>query len=329
MPVAAIGAIAAPIIGGIMGNERARSERDAATQARADALAQYANIDLPDVEKMRLALEEYQTAGEYNPLLEQLIQMDPTALEQIQVDPRLKANQMQALESIAGFASGQPSSADMAGFELARRGAAGEAQAKQEQILQEMQARGQGGSGAELIAKMQSAQKGADRLAQMQMEEAKAMQQARLQALAQQANMAGNVRQQDYGEQSDLAKARDLISQFNAQNAQSVQQRNVGSQNQGQQLNLGNKQNLLNANVDTRNKQQIANKNLLQQQYQNQMQLAGNKAGQMGNIAGAADAQAGQTAGMWAGIGQGVGTGISALANKSQNKKIFGPEDEF
>jgi len=248
--------------------------------------------------------------------LEQLIQQQDTRLSDVQVDPRLQADQMSALEQISGLASGQVKSGDLAAFELARRNAAGEAQAKQGQILQEMQARGQGGSGAELLARLQSAQSGADRLSEAQMQEAQAMQNARMQALQQQANMAGQIRGQDYGEQSNLARARDTINQFNTQNSQNVQGRNVSSQNQAQLQNLANRQNIANANVDTANKQQAANKQLLQQQFQNQLGLAQGRAAQYSNQADASTAQAGQTAGMWGGIGQGVGTGIAAYNTK-------------
>ena len=191
-----------------------------------------------------------------------------------------------------------------------------------------MQQRGQGGSGAELMARLQSNQSGADRLQQAELEQAKAMQQARMAALTQQANMSGQLRSQDYGEQSNLAKAKDLINQFNAQNAQGVQQRNVGTKNNAQLTNLQNQQNIANMNTELKNKQQINNKGLLQQQFGNQMQLASAKAGQYGNQAQVADQQAAQTAGMWAGIGQGVGSGIAGFSSGG-SKKATGKTEEI
>jgi hypothetical protein len=316
MPAAAIASVAAPVIGGIIGNEQAKDSRNAAQKARDAALAQFSGIELPDVEKQKLLLEEYQSTGQLTPEMQQLIDLGPSSYENVNVDPRLRSEQMKALESVAGFASGNLSPADMAGFELARRNVAGEAQAKQGQILQDMQARGQGGSGAELIAKLNSNQNSADRLAQQQMEEAKAIQNARMQALSQQSNMAGNLRTQDYSEQARLAEARDAISRFNAQNAQNIEGSNVGSRNQAQAANLQNAQAISKANIDVRNQQQTHNKNLAQQQYQNQLQMAGAKAGQYGQQATSNDQQAGQTAAMYGTIGQGIGTGLSAFAQK-------------
>lgn len=310
MPAAAIASVAAPVIGGIIGNEQAKDSRSAAQKARDAALAQFAGLQLPSIDDQKLALEQYQSTGQLTPEMQQLINLGPSSYENVNVDPRLRSEQIKALESISGLASGNVTPADMAGFELARRNVAGEAQAKQNQILQDMQARGQGGSGAELIARLNANQSSADRLAQQQMEEAKAIQNARMQALAQQSNMAGNLRTQDYSEQARLADARDAIARFNAQNAQQVEGSNVGTRNQAQAANLQNAQAISKANTDLRNQQQTHNKGLLQQQFANQMRKAGQVAGQYSNQADENDKAASRTAAMYATIGQGIGGGI-------------------
>lgn len=148
-----IGAIAAPVVGGILGNQAAQGSLNEAAAARAAALAQFANIDLPTLESQLLNLQQYQSAGTLDPALEQALQLGDTSLAGVSTDPRLRQSQMQALESIAGLASGNPTQADLAGYELARQNAAAEVQAKNNQVLQEMAQRGQAGSGAELLAK--------------------------------------------------------------------------------------------------------------------------------------------------------------------------------
>jgi hypothetical protein len=316
MTALAISSVAAPVIGGLIGNEQAKGSREDAERARQQALAQYANINIPDIQKQLLNLQQYGEVGQLSPELQQLISMGPTALEGVTTDPRLRADQMNALEAMSGLAQGVPQSGDLAGFELARQNAAGELNAQNASVLQNMQQRGQAGSGAELLAKLKNNQSGAQMLQEAQLQQAQAMQQARMQALQSQASMAGNLRNQDYGEQSNLAKAKDAIAQFNAANAQNVVGSNVNIKNNAQAANLTNKQNIANMNTETANKQQISNKGLQQDQFTNQLQLANAKAGQYGNQAAAADTRAGQTAGMWAGIGQGVGTGIAAYGNK-------------
>lgn len=315
MALWAIPAVAS-LAGAVIGANQAGKDRDAANNARAAALAQYAGISIPEAEDMMLNLQQYQSQGELDPRLEQIMNLGPSAMEQVSTDPRLRQSQMSALEQYTQMAEGRMNPADQAAFELARQNAAGEQQARQNAILQEMQQRGQAGSGAELLAKLKSNQSGAQMLQQAQLEQAQAMQQARMQALAQQAQLGGQVRQQDFGEASDVAQAKDLIARTNAANAQSVGARNVAAQNQAMAANLQQRQNVANMNTELLNKQQIQNKQLPQQTFQNQMQLAGAKAGQYGQQAQAAQQQAGQTAGMWATIAQGAGTALSAFGKK-------------
>lgn len=317
----AIGA-GAGLLGSILGDSAADEANDQAQRLRDAALAQFANLNIPDTDKMSLFLEEMKSSGMYSPEMEQALTLGPSSMENINIDPRLRATQLSALEQVSGIAKNGLSDADMASLELIRRQAAGEAQAKQGQILQNMQARGQGGSGAELIAKIQSAQSSADRLNQQALEEAKMMQQARMQALQQQGNMSGQIRSQDYGEQTDAAKARDAINQFNLLNQQQTSQRNTSNKNTAQQQNLANQQQIMNQNAALHNQQQQYNKNLQQQNFNNQMQLANSKAAAMqGRASGYQDQaarQATSTGQMWQGIGQ---LGAGAVNAFNQPKK--------
>lgn len=326
MPWAAA-AIAAQLLTNHMGQQTAQDQMDAANQARQQALDQFTRIGVPSVDAQTLNSEEYQNTGQLNPLLEQLLQQGPSALENVSIDPRLRNEQMQALEQLSGLAQGNVTPADIAGFQLARRNAAAEAQAKQGQILQEMQARGQGGSGAELIARLQSGQSGADRLQQAQLQQAQAMQQARLQALSNQANLASSLRSQDYGQARDTANAKDIINAFNTQNAQRVAGSNTDTQNRALAANLQNQQAISKANTDIRNQQQRYNKELNQTNFNNQIQLAGGTANQYGAQAGDARQNAANTAGMYGQMGQAIGTGLTAFAN-SRNKNEDNSDDE-
>lgn len=317
----AAGAIAAPIIGGVMGQNAARGAANAANAQQERALALLAGLEVPDIASQQVSLEDYSYLGDLLPQLEQAQQQGDSRLSDVSIDPRLRQQQMSALEQMSGIASTGLSDADRATFEMARRAAAQEAEAKSQQILQEMQQRGQGGSGNELIARLQAAQSSADRLSTADMQAAQAQQQARLQALASQSNMATGLRSQDYGEQSDLARARDAISNFNTQNAQSVSARNVGAQNQAAAANLTNRQNIANQNVGTHNQQQQYNKGLIQQRYQNEVQKAGGQAAALNNMAGNYLQQAGNAAASMAAMGQGVGNIAMAGANALNDKK--------
>lgn len=328
-------AAAIPIVTSLIGQQQAQSQQNDARNARSDALAQFNGVQTPEIDAMKVALDQYQSTGVMTPEMQQAIQLGQSAMQGVQTDPRLQASQMQALQQVAGMAAGNPSAADTAGFELARQNAAGEMQAKNNQVLQEMQQRGQAGSGAELLAKLKNNQSGAQMLQQADLQQAQAMQQARMAALSQQAGMATSIRGQDFSQASDLANAKDKIAQFNAQNSQNVSNANVGARNIAQAGNLDRSQNLANSNVNMANEQELHNKGLLQQNYNNQVGLAGSKAGQYNNQASAADQAAGRTANMWSTVGQGVGGMVSAYgsAGKTANTgnstgdNTFNPKD--
>lgn len=313
-----IAAIGAPILGGLIGANQAQGSVDSANNARNAALAQYAGLQLPSIEEQQLLMQQYVNAGLFNPQLESTINNGSSAFEGIALDPQLRQKQMEALNQMNQVALEGVTPADRAIQEMVRRNSASEAEAKNQQILQNMQARGMGGSGNELIARLQASQQGADRMAQQGLQEQANKQNARMQAMEQYGNMAGQVRTQDYGEQANLANARDAINKMNTANAQQVQQRNVGSQNQAQQYNLGNQQSISNNNVNLQNQQQQYNKGLIQQNYNNQLQKAQGMAGQYNNQASAYQNQAANTAGMWSGIGQGAGTLMGGFAAKTQ-----------
>lgn len=294
-----------------------------AENARKQAMGQFAGINAPTIDSQTLALQNYQNAGELTPEMQQQIALGNTNMDSISTDPRLQAAQMQALQQISGLASGNPQAGDLAGFELARQNVAGEQQAQQGKILQDMQQRGQAGSGAELLAKLKGNQVGAQTLANQQLEQAKAMQQARMQALNQQATMSTSIRGQDYNEQSNLANARDQIAKYNAANAQNVSNSNVGAKNLANAQNLQNKQNISNQNVATQNQQQQHNKGLLQTQFQNQIQKAGGVAAQLNNQAAASQQQGANTAAGWAQMGQGAGQMINAANQTDANADAY------
>jgi hypothetical protein len=322
--VGAIGSIAAPVIGGLIGGSSARRQAREAAALRQQALAQFAGIDLPTIADQLYNLEAPDYAGDLTAIQEQAVAIDPTAMENIAVDPRLAQEQMKALEAISQRADQGLTETDMMAFQQARRGAAAEAQAKQEQVLQSMQQRGIGGAGAELAARLMAAQAGGDRVSQESMQiaqEDSRQRQANLQALA---NLASGMRTQEFGEQSDVARAKDALAQFRAQNTQAVQARNVGRQQDAATRNVNLRQGIAEQAANMRNQEEMRRANLYGDQFNRQMQLAGAKSNIMTGNAANIEQQAGRTADMWSGIGSGIGSGLASWASKkdAETKKV-------
>jgi hypothetical protein len=311
----AIAAIAS-IAGGVIGQNAAASGRSAAQDAAKKAQDIIARVDIPDIEKQKLVMEELAATGQFTPEMLQAIAQENSAFEDVSIDPRLKQEQMKALDMISNVSESGLSEGDLASIELVKREADAASRARQNTIVQEMQQRGMGGSGVELAARLSGAQEASDRGAQAALETAKLAAQQRLSALGQLGTLSGNIRGQEYNEQSDLAKARDLINQFNIENQRSVSNTNVGLRNQAQATNLGEQQRIADSNVQLRNAQQQFNKGLIQKDFDNRMEKAGLQSGLKQKEAAQLQEDASDTAGGIAKIGQGVGSLISSFGKK-------------
>lgn len=311
---------ASNLLGGVMGGRSAKKAAKAQAEAAARIQAMYDKINIPTIEEQAVQLEEGQVLGEYNPLLEQLLNLQPSAMEGVSTSPEYKDLQLQALRKMAGVSEDGLDEGDEAAFREAQRAVANEAQAQQAAILNNMAQRGTLGSGMELAARLQGAQDSANRLSSAGDKLTQDARARALQALSQTGSMASNLRSQDFGEQEKIARARDAISQFNVQNQQQLQGRNVSEQNRAQLANLQAKQAMADANRQMRNQEQQYNKQLLQQRYQNELSKVG---GQAGAAQGVGQAQAGinnANAQMWSGIGSTIGNVATAYGMAQANK---------
>lgn len=226
---------------GILDYITGQSKREA-EQALSDIEARYAGINIPDIEAQKLALQQLIYGGDIG-----------SAYRGITEDPTLRAAQMGALQKYQDItAQGGLTAEDRARLAMINQQAAQQEQAQRQAIMANMQARGMGGSGAELAAQLAAQQGGAQTRAMGGWDTARAAEQRALQAIASQAQLGGQIRGQDYGIASNRASALDAINRFNQMNRMNTQM----------------------TNVDIANRQQMANKGLYQQQFQNRLALA-------------------------------------------------------
>jgi hypothetical protein len=129
------------------------------------------------------------------------------------------------------------------------------------------------------MSQMQNQQDAATRASERDLGVAGMAQQRALEALMQEGQLSGNIQNQKFNQQAQIAGANDAISKFNAQNSQNQINQNVAARNDAQAANIGAKQEIANANTGLRNQQQINNKSLLQQNYENQLKKAAGQTG--------------------------------------------------
>lgn len=187
-------------------------------------------------------------------------ELNGTAYDQIGSDPRLKDAQLGALSKMQELASqGGMNAADTANLSRIQGDAAQADRGRRDAIQQQMASRGMGGSGMDMLSQLQSSQAATDRQAQQGLDVAGMAQQRALDAMMKQGAMAGDMRNQDFSQQSRVADARDAAAKFNAANTTQANQFNAGQMNSMGQFNAGHQLQADIYNKDSRQQNKQAN----------------------------------------------------------------------
>lgn len=306
------GAAGGAVLGGLLGGQGGEDE---SAKYQREMMARLQGINVPSLADLQFTPEELQYMGDLSPDQLQSFVLEKSSMENVAVDPRLKTEQMKALDKVSQLADRGFSDEDMMAFNVARQQAAGEAQAKQGQILQNMQQRGQGGSGAELIARLQQNDNSTNQLSLEQQKQAMAQAEARKSALTMLANQSGSMRNQDFAEQSDVARAKDVVNNINFRNQQQNSNANTDAANNAKLRNLNSRQQTSNQNVDIRNQGQQNNRNQLTNKFNMDIAKA---TGQNRVSSDMADNSIRQSGNNSSGIGQ-IGQGLIQIAPTLKN----------
>lgn len=244
--------VAAPILGGVLGRDAASGDRGKALEYARSGIEAFQALDIPDEEKIQKLYEIPELVGLLQEIGVTPEQVITSGFDAIQVDPRLKQAQMGALQRLQQYSETPLTEQDKLALYDTRMQVAGDEQARQKSILQDMAQRGQAGSGNELAARLLSSQQATNRAARAGMNVASEAQQRALQAMTQAGGLAGNIRTQDYGQQADAARARDSINEFNARQRSAANLSNVENQRAVQAANLAARQQRVDMSRDAR-----------------------------------------------------------------------------
>jgi len=275
------------------------------------AAGYYEGIQAPELRALEL-----EQVGEMSPEEARAFLSEGTAYEDISVDPRLAQAQKEVLGDLQLIADEGGLTAEDRSFlsQIASQERTQERGAR-EAILQGAAERGVGGSGLELQQQLIAQQESAGRQSERDLSVAAMAQKRKREALQQSAQLAGNIRGQEYGEQAQLASARDAIDRFNLANQQNVEFTNVGARNQAQQFNLQTAQ-------DIANKKAIYDAGLDQQRFQNQMMITEGRAQAQRDRAKNINAESAANMGAMSGFAQAAAYGIASDENVKENIEI-------
>lgn len=325
MTMAMIGGAGANILGGVIAGNAAKK---AANQAASIQEANYQrnkalleSIGIPSIEAQEIALNNPEYVGD---LVAEV--QGQTELKEIATDPRLRANQMNQLAELEGLSKTGLGTVDRIALDEAQSEVTQADKSRRASLLAQMAQRGTLDSGAALAAQLQSSEAANQQAMQQAQSIAKQASGNRMNAINMLANQSANLEKTDYGRAADAATAQDAIQRFN-----------VGTRNTTNQYNLGNKQNIANQVADNSNKQEMYNKGLIQQDYNNRLNRAQASIGMATNNANN-QAQNALTAGqgkanMYSSIGQGLGNAATAYGsyaskNPSSPSSPSGMEDD-
>ncbi len=330
LPAYLAAAAGAQIVGGLLGGAASQGDRDRAFGISQEVYDAYKNLKLPDIKDLEVYLQQLQSQGIYSPEEIQVIgERLASDYENIQTDQALRDQQTSTIDSLNKIAKTGMSDIDKAQLEGMLRKSAAQENANTQSILENRARRGMAGSGDELAAALSGTQAASNRRSAEALEIAAMSAKRRQDAMLEGSNLASKLEQQDYARRANLAEKRDSRQDFNQALKQRVLEGNVGNRNEAQQLNLREKQRIADSNVNLSNQQQLRNKDLIQQNFENNLKRLAGMSGSGSAASDAAQRRADATAGMYTGIANAIAVPVAQLGkNKAQSDKEFDEEEK-
>lgn len=315
LPLVMAAAALAPMIGGAIGNAAAQGDRSHANDAMFNYLNSVNALQTPELDKLKATLSQYQNAGNYTPDKESdvlLSQQD--AMQNINIDPRLKQAQMDQLASLQKLnQSGGMDPMMQAQQNASRNQAAADQQAKMQQMLEDQQRRGMGSSDASMAARLISSQGAANRRSQESQQAQSDAFQRMLQAGANAGTLAGNMNANEFTQQQAIANALNAREAARVSQQSGTQQRNIDRANTAMQGNVDYARNISKGNTDIKNQENLQHVGAAEQDYQNRLAKMGLMQGASTGVSNTLNKAADATAAAWAGAGAGAGKALGGF----------------
>ena len=310
--------------GGIANYFAQKSALEKAELLQSQNFKEWMAMALPNPADQQLALQELSSAGTLNPRLEQQINQAPSELHKVQANPATQAAQMNALRSLQdqGFHGGM-SLQDQATLQHSQQQNQVRARGNSDAIQHNMSQRGAGDSGFAAAAQLSNAQNASNQNASAGLDAAAEAQKRALFAIHSSGQFAGTMQQNQLSQDNSVAKSQDVINQFNTNNSQNVQRRNIATINDAEAANLGNRQRIMDSNVGIRNNQQIHNKGLAQKDFENRVTQRKGAQGVSDNQSNIAIKQGENAGGMFTNLGNGAGGYGQNLAQQEYWDRYF------
>lgn len=331
MPWVALAAAGAAVIGGALASDASSDDRTAALNQNQAAVKAWLDVNVPDPEQQKVVLQRFVQQGTLSPELEQAVKLGQSEFSKIQSDPALRETRLKALSSLSDIGdNGGLTLSDQANLQKGLIDVAAGDRGRREAISDNMARRGISGSGLDMTAQLDSAQKATNLASQQQLDTLGSARARALQAIQGAGSLAGDISKEDYAQKANAATAADSIAAFNAKALQGVNHSNVEAKNAAAATNLKATQDIANANTGITNQQEIQSKGVYQQEFNNKAAKAAGLTGQYAQLGNAYNNAANRTAASGAGVGAGVAQGLSnyGALDAYLNKNKSDPNEE-
>lgn len=213
---------------GLLGRLFSDDDRRRSENILNQGLDEYGQLSVPELERLRAE------------------ELGPSAFENVRADPRSIEAQRSVFDRLEQMSREGLTFEDMMAQEKALRTSARNTEAGRQRIAQDMAARGTLDSGAQLAMQLQNQQQGAEGDRDIAMQTAANAQKRMYEAMMNKGQLAGDMRNQSFNEQSQIAQARDAVQRYNSGARQNAAAGNIQNQQwqYGQRANLaGNRLN--------------------------------------------------------------------------------------
>jgi len=266
----AVGAVLGGVIGLGMG-AGVNSRKVAYDNVLNQYMGQLQAIDMPRYEDLKLTLERYQRGEQLTPEELSSLQDVDSEVSKLTQDKEAKNTQLNALAAMKARSRGGLTLQDKADLMTAQEQIDKQQSGVQKSILANMQARGQTGNGQEIALRMAANQQGTQQASSNALQVAAQSRNTALQALKESAVMGRQIGQDQMEFDKMKADATDSTRRSNLERQQATMRYNVGNRNTAQQGNVGRNNSIMDKNTFLDNQEQMANKQILVDDYDRQI----------------------------------------------------------
>lgn len=265
------------------------------------ALAQYQQIKDPTVESGKVSnLPQETVQGTLTPEQIQAVDQDPSAYNNISLDPASRQAMVQALEGFRGISdSGGLDANAKLGIQQTLDATQRQSQGEQGAVQHAAQAMGQGGGDFDLTQRAIAAQGASNNAATQGLQQAAEAEANREAALGSMASIGGAINASDYGQEANKAQAQNTINATNQGYRNAANTGNVANDMASKQFNISNAQGVNAANTASNQNNVYYNASLPQQKFNNEIAKANGMAGVTSGQANAAQQAAANQSAMW------------------------------